>query len=150
MGEDLQNLLSVLGNRDVSPLQTPQCSLLLLQFCFPQFLSPLQMAEVADGRGRVSPSRAAVASHHSCYDPTRLSFLCQCLFGLFGLRFLNTLFIGKTRRKGGLASWQMRLSLREREERISAITSLLTFNTGLEIMWLCAEVVSNKSEQGKV
>lgn len=97
----------------------------------------LQMVEVADGGGRARLSGTAVASHRSCYDPERLSFLCGCLFGLFGLGFLNTLFVGKTRRKGGLASWQLRLSSRGREERMRAITSLLTFNTGLEILWLC-------------
>lgn len=31
-----------------------------------------------------------------------------------------------------------------------AITSLLTFNMGLEILWLCTLVVSNKSASGDV
>lgn len=63
----------------------------------------MQMAEVADGRGRVRLSRAAVPSHRSRYDPERFSFLCQCLFPLFGLGFLNALFIGK--KKGGREGW---------------------------------------------
>lgn len=86
--------------------------LFLLQFCFLQFLSPVQMVEVADGHGKVRLSRTAVASLHTCYDPECLSFLC---LGLFGLGYLNSVFIGKTRRKGGLASWQIKLKTERKE-----------------------------------
>lgn len=95
----------------------------------------MQMVQVTDGCWRVRLNRTAVASYHSSYDPSCLSFLCQCLFGLFGSGFLNILFSGKTRRKGGLASWQMRQSLRERGKNRGNHT-LLNFNGGLEILWL--------------
>lgn len=45
---------------------------------------PLQMVDVADGRGRVGLSRTAAAWHPSCYDPECLSFLRRCLFVWFG------------------------------------------------------------------
>lgn len=60
-------------------------------------------------------NRTALASYHSCYETLCLSFLCLYLFSLFGLGLLNILLSGKTRRKGGLASWQMELRLGERK-----------------------------------
>lgn len=86
---------------------------LFLQFCFLQFLSPLQMVEVADGRGRVRLRRTAVALHHSRYDPERLSFLCQCLFGLFGLNTVHW----KNKEEGWAGQLANRAELkRERKE----------------------------------
>lgn len=115
-----------------------------LRLCFPQFLSPAQMAEVADGRGRVRLSGTAAASHRARCAPERLSGLRQYLFGVFGLGFFKQFVRWKNKRQGGVASWQRRLSLRERGKNQGNHIST-DFNTGLGIWGLFTELAINPS-----
>lgn len=61
---------------------------------------PLQMVDVADGRGRAGLSGTAAAWHPSCYDPEHLSFLCRCLLVLFGLGFFKRFAHWKNKEEG--------------------------------------------------